>query len=187
MLLKDWPPQNTQTKTDPLINLVSFPATLGAEQWADLFAAVASGEGAVIGAFYPEDIEAIREFNRRGIKLELQPGIGSWMGCSHWIPDSDLFSGLPAGGLAKKPYAEFIPKYVFSEMGGEVLAGSLRNTQSRQEAPSMLWYSDIEAVRLGKGLILLCQYRIFGCLDRDPLAARLAYNAFQFVNQSLQN
>jgi hypothetical protein len=49
----------------------------------------------------------------------------------------------------------------------------------------MLWYSDIEAIRFGKGLILFCQYRIFECLDRDPLAARLAYNLLQFVDQSL--
>jgi len=61
-------------------------------------------------------------------------------------------------------------------MGGEVLAGSLRNTQSRQEAPGMLWYSDIEAVRCGRGAILFCQYRVFENQEKNPLAARLAYN-----------
>ena len=94
------------------------------------------------------------------------------MGCYHWVPQSDLFMGLPAGGLVKKPYTGVIPKYVFSELGGEILAGSLRNTQSRLEAPSMLWYSDIEVVRLGRGAVLFCQYRVFENIADNPLAAR---------------
>jgi hypothetical protein len=108
-------------------------------------------------------------------------GIGSWMGCYHWAPQSDLFSGLPAGGLVKKPYAGVIPKYVLSEMGGEVLAGSLRNTQSRLEAPSMIWYSDIEAVRFGKGAVVFCQYRVFEYLAEDQVAARMANNLLTYA------
>jgi hypothetical protein len=103
------------------------------------------------------------------------------MGCYHWIPDSNLFSGLPSSGLAKRPYAEIIPKYVLSEMGGEVHAGSLRNTQTRVDPPAMLWYSDIESLRYGKGAIIFCQYRAFENIERDPLAERLAYNLLRFA------
>jgi len=108
------------------------------------------------------------------------------MGCYHWIPDSDLFIGLPTGGLAKRLYAEIIPKYVLAELGGDTLAGSLRNTQFRQEDPAMLWYSDIEVIPYGKGFILFCQYRIFELLERDPLAARLAYNVLQHTIHILE-
>ena len=177
---------NAGGKTSPYISLAAFPATVSEEQWEILFKSVESGGGAVIGALRPEHEAAIRKFNSRGIKLELHPGAGSWMGCYHWIPDSDLFIGLPAGGLAKSLYAEIIPKYVLAELGGDTLAGSLRNTQFRQEDPAMLWYSDIEVIPYGKGFILFCQYRIFELLERDPLAARLAYNVLQHTIHILE-
>jgi hypothetical protein len=103
------------------------------------------------------------------------------MGCFHWIPDSDLFAGLPAGGLGGEAYVDVLPWYVMSELGGDVLAGSIRNTQTRREPAAMLWYSDIEAVRLGKGVILFCQYRIFEKAGANPLAARLLHNLIQFA------
>jgi hypothetical protein len=162
--------------THPIVYLAAHPGTLSEEQWELLFKSVESGGAAVIGALRLEDSRAIEAFIRRWVDLRLHPGIGSWMGCYHWVPESDLFSGLPAGGLAKKPYAEILPKYVLSELGGETHAGSLRNTQSRVEAPAMLWYSDIEALRFGKGILVFCQYRAFEKLDQDPVAARLAFN-----------
>jgi hypothetical protein len=167
--------------------LAAFPATLSGEQWEALFRSVESGGAAVIGALRPEDRAAIGEMNSRGIQLELHPGAGSWMGCYHWIADTDLFAGLPAGRLAKRPYAEILPKYVLAELGGEIFAGSLRNTQSRLTEPAMLWYSDIEAIRYGEGLILFCQYRSFEHLDGEPVAARLAHNVLQYMIQALNN
>jgi hypothetical protein len=163
--------------------LAAHPGALSPEQWDILFETAGAGGAAVIGALRLEDTGAIREIARRGFDLRLHPGIGSWMGCYHWIPESELFSGLPAGGLAKQPYAEILPKYILSELGGEVLAGSLRNTQSKQEAPAMLWYSDIEAVPYGKGVLIFCQYRAFEKLESDPVAARLAYNLLQFAGK----
>jgi len=166
--------------TDPLVTLVPKPATVSNDEWDMLFATVEAGEQAVIGALRPEDQSVIKRFIDQGIPLELHPGIGSWMGCYHWIPKSGIFSGLPAGGLAKLPYAEVIPKYVMGEMGGEILAGSLNNTMTRLDLePSMLWYSDIEIIPYGKGQILFCQYRVFDQIDNDPLAARLAFNILQ--------
>jgi hypothetical protein len=169
---------------DRSLCLAALPATVSGEQWEALFRSVESGGAAVIGALRPEDKAAIGEINNRGIPLELHPGAGSWMGCYHWIADTELFAGLPASGLAKRPYAEILPKYVLAELGGETFAGSLRNTQSRLTDPAMLWYSDIEAIRYGEGLILFCQYRIFERLDGEPLAARLAHNVLQYMIQA---
>ena len=108
-------------------------------------------------------------------------GIGNWMGCFHWVPDSELFAGLPAGGLAGEVYADVLPWYVMSELGGEVLAGSVRNTQTRREPPAMLWYSDVETIRLGKGALFFCQYRVFEQAGANPLAARLVSNLIQLA------
>jgi hypothetical protein len=177
--------RNSGVGADPMIYLAPYPASLNEGQWDRLFESAENGGRVVIGALHPEDRLAIEAFTRHGYKLALDMGIGSWMGCYHWIPDSELFSGLPNQGLALKPYAEILPKYVFTELGGEVHAGSLRNTQSRREAPAMLWYSDIETIRFGKGDITLCQYRIFEKIDRNPLAGRLAKNLLQFAASPL--
>lgn len=79
------------------------------------------------------------------------------------------------------PFAEILPKYVLTELGGETLAGSIRNTQSIKEPPAMLWYSDMERVQLGKGSLIFCQYRIFEALDHEPIADRLAYNLLSYA------
>ena len=165
----------------PGLYLAANPSTLVSQQWDTLLAIARSGGVAVCAALRPENHRAIQAFENAGVNLMLHPGIGSWMGCYHWIPDSELFSGLPSGGLAMRAYAEIIPKYVLSEMGGDVQAGSLRNTQSREDSAAMLWYSDIESLRYGSGAIVFCQYRAFENIDRDPLADRLAHNLLRFA------
>jgi beta-galactosidase len=177
---------NIDKKFDLSIGVAACPATVSEDEWDALFKSVDSGGWAIIGALRPEDKTVIQEFNKRGFELELHPGVGSWMGCYHWTSVSDIFTGLPAGGLAKRPYAEIFPKYVLSELGGDTLAGSLRNTEFRQEKRAMLWYSDIERVRYGEGHILFCQYRVFELLDQDPMASHLAYNVLRYATQNLK-
>jgi len=177
------PIRNIDGNPWPIVNLAAHPATLSEEDWNGLFQAIESGGVCIVGALRPEDNQAIQAINQRGVDLKLKPGIGSWIGCYHWVPDSPIFIGLPSGGLAMKRYTEVLPKYVLFELGGEVQAGSLRNTQTREEPPSMLWYSDIEALRFGKGSIIFCQYRAFEKIDGDPVASRLAYNLLRYAAQ----
>ena len=142
---------------------------------------------ALVGPLHRRDELALNRLISRGLPLDLHMGIGSWMGCYHWIPKSDLFAGLPAGGLAGPAYVDVWPRWVLSEMGGEVLAGSFRNSQTRLEAPRALWYSDIEAVPLGAGEIIFCQYRVFEQATDNPLAARMALNLLRFSAARLQS
>ena len=171
-------------QTHSLVYLAAKPATLQETEWETLLNSVELGATAIIGALKPDDSTAIQAFIARGIDVRLHFGIGSWMGCYHWVPGSPVFSGLPAGGLALTPYAEILPKYILSELGGEILAGSLRNTQSHLEAPAMLWFSDIECIRFGKGRLLFCQYRAFDAIGHNPVAERLAFNLLQYAAQS---
>jgi hypothetical protein len=67
-----------------------------------------------------------------------------------------------------------------------VLAGSLRNTQTRLEAPRILWYSDIEAVPHGQGGLIFCQYRLFERAHAQPLAARLLANLLRVASDRSQ-
>jgi hypothetical protein len=103
------------------------------------------------------------------------------MGCYHWIPAGEVFEGLPAGGLAGEAYADVLPHYVMTEMGGRVYAGSFRNTQTRREDPAMIWYSDIEAIPFGRGQLLFCQYRVFDRAGSNPLAGRLLANLLRLA------
>jgi hypothetical protein len=170
----------------PPVALAPTPASLTAHNWESLLAAVQSGTVAVIGPLHQRDAVARHALAERGLTIQLHYGIGNWMGCYHWVPQADLFDGLPAGGLAGEAYVDALPWYVMSELGGDVYAGSLRNTQTRQAPPAMLWYSDVESIHYGRGLLFFCQYRIFERLDSNPLAARLAYNLIRLAQRHLQ-
>jgi hypothetical protein len=159
----------------PLL-LTANPASLADGDWTRMLDAVEMGRVAIVGPLHKRDGLALRALKSHGLDVQLHYGIGNWMGCYHWIPASDLFAGLPAGSLAGEVYADVLPWYGLSELGGDVLAGSLRNTQTRREPAAMLWYSDVEAVRLGKGTLILCQYRLFEPAAANPLAARLVHN-----------
>jgi hypothetical protein len=157
------------------------PGSLSRKDWEALLAAVADGGVGVIGPLRPEDELAHATLAERGVRIDLHFGIGNWMGCYHWMPAEDVFAGLPASGLAGEPYADVLPHYVMSELGGRVFAGSFRNTQTRREAPAMIWYSDIEAIPCGSGALLFCQYRLFDRADSNSLAGRLLVNLLRLA------
>ncbi|MGH2562581.1 MAG: glycoside hydrolase family 2 TIM barrel-domain containing protein, partial [Thermomicrobiales bacterium] len=164
---------------DPAVLVAAEPASLTAADWRSLFDAVESGATGVVGPLRPGDAAAIGTLAERGLGIALHFGIGNWMGCYHWQPASDLFAGLPAGGLAGEAYADVLPRYILSELGGEVLAGSFRNTETRHDVAKMLWFSDVEAVAHGRGRLMFCQYRVFTEPGRDSLADRLRLNLLQ--------
>jgi hypothetical protein len=86
-------------------------------------------------------------------------------------------------GLAGEVYAEVLPRYVLHELGGDVLAGTIRSTQTRREDPKMLWSSDIEIVEHGQGRLIFCQYRVFDPGCDDPVGMRLRENLLQFAQR----
>jgi hypothetical protein len=164
---------------------VARPSTLDKHDWHDLLRAVESGSVAIVGPLHPQDTIALAALTAHDVGVKLHMSIGNWMGCYHWIPESPLFAGLPAGGLAGEAYVDVLPRYALSEQGGDILAGSLRNTQTRLEPPAILWYSDVEAVRFGKGALLFCQYRVFDKGNANPLAARLLCNVIEVARSYL--
>jgi hypothetical protein len=166
--------------------MIAHPGSLSRTDWETVFAEVSSGRSAVVGPLRPQDHAALSFLAFYGITFRLHFGIGNWMGCYHWIPSSPLFSGLPCGGLAGEAYVNVRPRYVMSELGGEVLAGAFNNSQTRLEAPAILWYSAIESITLGKGCLVFCQYLIFDAPRADPLADRLLVNLISMLQASLK-
>jgi beta-galactosidase len=157
------------------------PGSLSRGDWEALLAAADAGGVGVIGPLSPENELARSILGERGVTIDLHFGIGNWMGCYHWIPEREIFAGLPAGGLAGESYADVLPHYVMSELGGRVFAGSFNNTQTRREASAMIWYSDIEAIPFGSGNLLFCQYRLFDRAGSNPLAGRLLANLLRLA------
>jgi beta-galactosidase len=162
--------------------MIAHPGSLTSTDWEMVLAEVSGGRSAVIGPLRPQDESTLVLLASHGISIQLHFGIGNWLGCYHWIPASPLFSGLPGGGLAGEAYVNVRPRYVMSELGGEVLAGSFSNSQTRLEAPAILWYSDIERITLGKGSLVFCQYLIFDSPVADPLADRLLANLIAILD-----
>jgi len=161
--------------------VIAHPGSLTRTDWETVLNEVSGGRCAVLGPLRPSDEAALDLLASNGITIRLHFGIGNWMGCYHWIPASPLFSGLPCGGLAGEAYVNVRPNYVMSEIGGEVLAGSFSNSQTRLEAPAIFWYSDIERITLGKGCLVFCQYMIFDTPWADPLADRLLANLISML------
>lgn len=164
--------------------VIPHPGSLAQTDWEMVLEEVSGGRSAVIGQLRPQDESALGLLASHGISIRLHFGIGNWMGCYHWIPASPLFSGLPSGRLAGEAYVNVRPRYVMSELGGEVLAGSFSNSQTRLEAPAILWYSDIEQITFGKGRLVFCQYLIFDEPRADPLADRLLVNLISMLQTS---
>jgi hypothetical protein len=160
-----------------------IPGSLNRDDWDALLAVADAGGVGVIGPLRPEDELALPTLGERGVNVDLHFGIGNWMGCYHWIPAGEMFEGLPAGGLAGEAYADVLPHYVMSELGGRVFAGSFRNTQTRREAPAMIWYSDIEVTPFGSGKLFFCQYRLFDRAGSNPLAGRLLGNLLRLARR----
>lgn len=87
-----------------------------------LMAAVEAGGTTIVGPLHKRDEVASRQLHQCGLNVQLHLGIGNWIGSYHWIPDSDLFDGLPVGGLAGAAYVDVLLWYGLLEQGGEVLA-----------------------------------------------------------------
>ncbi len=186
----DWPenPAGVHAVTFPGENtaqvlLVAMPSTLTTEEWESYLTAVETGKTGLLGALAPADEVARQALKRHGLEVVLHLGFGSWMGCYHWMPEGELFAGLPTRTLAGDPYAGVTPQYSLSELGGEVLAGALQNTKMRKEPAKMLWFSDIEVVSLGRGKIIFCQYRAFDRAKTNPVAARQACNLLRLARR----
>jgi hypothetical protein len=175
----------TGENDDPGSDVVTAlqPSTMSGEEWQRFLDAVEGGKTGIVGDLRPGDDGAIDALKRAGIEIELWMGIGSWLGYYHWTLDSPLFNGLPSGSLSGEVYADIMPRYVLSELGGDVLAGSVSNTQTRHQEPKMLWYSDIEVVPLGAGTLIFCQYRIFDNALADPVGLRLRRNLLGYTNR----
>lgn len=161
--------------------LAALPSTLTVTDWEDVVNAVQQGRTVIVGALTTDDQLATEMLSRLGVNIRLSPGIGSWIGCYHWLPSSKLFKGLPAGGIAGEVYVDVLPHYVLDEMGGEVLSGSFRTTWNRDQQKHVLWYSNVESIAISTGRIIFCQQRIFNQNPDHPIALQLTNNLLQMV------
>ena len=173
--------QQRSCGSDVQVMSVCLPSELSIEEWAEILKAADRGCTVIIGALSPEDRIACKSLSQAEKLIELHPGYGSWLGSHHWLPDADLTEGLSSsGGLAGELLSDILPRYVLTELGGSVLAGSI-NCAQRMLEPSkdILWRSDIEQVPFRNVKLIFCQYRLFEQAYSHPVASRLAFNLFR--------
>jgi beta-galactosidase len=163
------------------IIIAPFPSKLSLLEWETLLEAANGGGVAVIGPLHPRDRIALQALHRKGIDLYLELGIGSWIGCYHWIPNYSPFEGLPSGGFAGEAYIDLQPHYSLREIGGEIMAGAIRSKHTVDGPSEFIWYSDIESLSFGRGKLIFCQYRIFDNLASHPISRRLFDNLIRYI------
>jgi hypothetical protein len=171
-----------ELNADNRVVIVREPAKLTGEEWSGVLERASRGQPVIIGALRPEDKVAQEALRRSGIAVEIHTGYGSWLGCHHWLPKSELTDNLPsAGGLAGEAYSGILPRYILTELGGTVLAGSIRCSQDPFSPKIISWRSDIEQVSFGKGKLIFCQYRLFEQANTHPVASGLAYTLLRLA------
>jgi hypothetical protein len=167
---------------DGLVILVGSPSEFSFDDWDEILKLAGNGYSVIIGSLRPENKIACEALSRGGIPIELHPGYGSWMGCHHWLPGTELIEGLPTnGGLAGECFVDILPRYGLAELGGTVLAGSIRCSQRPEKPREILWHSDIENLPFGKGRLVFCQYRLFEQAHAHPVASRMVYNLLRLA------
>ncbi len=171
-----------ELNADNRVVIVREPAKLSGEEWSSVLKRASLGQPVIIGALRPEDKVAQEALRRSGITIEIHTGYGSWLGCHHWLPKSGLTDNLPfAGGLAGEAFSGILPRYILTELGGTVLAGSIRCSQDPFSPKIISWRSDIEQVSFGKGKLVFCQYLLFEQSNTHPVASHLAYNLLRLA------
>jgi len=182
---KGFPEPGVSAKPDGQVMLAGLPSEITTEDWENILQAAGHGSKVIIGALTPEDKIACNALRRAGIPIELHMGYGSWIGCHHWLPKAELTENIPdCGGLAGELFTGILPRYILTELGGYVLAGSIRCSQNPDLPKTIGWRSDIEQVSFGKGKLIFCQYRLFEQAYSHPVASQMAYNLIKLVNHA---
>jgi len=157
--------------------VVPDPGRASTGEWERWLKWVEDGGSTLVGPLTPDHGSALSCFARHGQVLHIEPTIGDWMGRYHYIKSSEAFEGLPADCMAGQAYAEIIPQYSLGELSQAVWAGAFRNhLRLRGEPYGFLWYADVQAVPVGMGQVLFCQYRVWDSIGGEPVADRLFAN-----------
>ncbi len=95
-----------------------------------------------------------------------------------WIRKHAITAGLPSNIVLDKRYADVLPARFLQITSDEVVGGMLIDSfgDYRQR-----WLQSLTTNQVGNGHIILCQYRIFENLGKDPLADRFLANLLAYA------
>ena len=122
-------------------------------------------------------------------ELVLFPALGTWVPCSHVVPEHPCFAGLPAGGLMEQEYQNVLPAWCIVApesrwIGGNITCGWYRGQKHKQNflgVSAAFAGAELTEFAYGRGRYVVCQYRISEHLGGDPIADRLLANLLRWV------
>lgn len=126
-------------------------------------------------------------------KLMVHPAVGLWTGISHLIHEHPIFNGLPSNGMMRNTYENVWPELTLRdlEINGsqniEPIVASIgfdwfsEGHKMHYSGPGASWWgTDLGVCKLGKGKIIISQFRLLSNLGNDPVADKLFYNLIEF-------
>ena len=153
--------------------------------WPAVLHQVRQGKTLILADLDPDAVEMLAAAGLSALHPDLQSAT-SWMPAWHVIPTHAAFTGLPIG-VAGPLFAPVLPRYSMAGRPGKTLAWALRgNIHCGKYVGTTNFefekWSDLALIPLGKGRIVICQYRL-GL--EDPIARTILANLAAWAVNSL--
>jgi beta-galactosidase len=124
----------------------------------------------------PDTKEVSRKFDLFPMPVSVAPEGDEVLFTTEWIRKHPITAGLPANTVLDQSYAEVLPRFLLESPDGEVVAGA------SVDVFTLRWLRSLVVAQLGRGHLIICQFRILEELGRDPLADRLFINLLRYAD-----
>ncbi|MCL2833417.1 MAG: hypothetical protein FWD78_09635 [Treponema sp.] len=109
---------------------------------------------------------------------------GNWIPASHYAYKNPVFQTLDSSGLLGDEFGEIIPRIAFGniqEQEQEVLAGCIFMNATIWDKPmDFSIVSTFSSFKLGKGGMVICQYRLEDAIGKDPVADLFLHSLLEY-------
>ncbi|VGO11991.1 Beta-galactosidase [Pontiella desulfatans] len=124
------------------------------------------------------------------IKKGKKHALGLWVGVSHIVTDHPVFAGLPVNTMMGQEYENVWSPYVLSDMGNDLIVGSVsygfyagdKTHMQSYIGPEPAFYGmDMGIVKHGDGRYVLSTLRLIENLGSDPVADKILFNLINWT------
>ncbi|MFY0651628.1 MAG: beta galactosidase jelly roll domain-containing protein [Cyclobacteriaceae bacterium] len=130
------------------------------------------------------------------ISAKAHPARGLWTCIPHLIHDHPIFDGLPSNMMMGNTYENIWPSTTLRELTfdgvqkKESVVASIgfdwfsEDHKMHYSGPGESWWgSDLAIAPLGKGRVIISQFRLIENLGKDPVADKMLFNMIRFATK----
>ncbi len=118
---------------------------------------------------------------------------GTWVPCTHVVPEHPVYDGLPSGCLMGQEYREVVSRWSMETPVTDWISGTItygwyageKHKQNYLGVSAAFHGADLTQKNHGAGRYILCTHRIIENLGLDPLADRLLCNLLRWVTDQV--